>query len=943
MKSRLTSSHWKMNVLFSVVCLSMFFAAGAGASDCTISPVLPSAGHLVTVAYNPAGGPLDGVGSVQLHKGVNGWAQSDDVSMVLSNGWWTYTYLCPQMADTLNYAFHNGSEIWDSNGGADWNFSIPVPTIGTPPPLPATASKANVMMQGFYWDCPSEWYSTMAANAAELRFMQGGQGIDRIWFPPPQKSDSGGLSMGYDPYDYYDLGQYNQQGTIPTHFGTQAELKSTIAAYQAQGILCMADLVLNHRSGGMAESNPHLGGTNSWTDFSGVASGKCTWDYNQFHPSNYESSDEGSFGTYPDVCHVTGHSAGSAYYDLTEWGGWLQDSAHAGFDGGWRFDYVKGIHPSFMADFRVGTGNAFGILECWDNMEVIESYVKYSGNSSAFDFPAFYTMGEVFNEGAGISGLVDPTKVYAARRPSNAVTFVANHDTDKDAGVESITNNTMLAYAFILTYQGYPCIFWKDYFDRGLATLGGQSGNGIKPLVWVRGALGGGEPDIQLLNTNSTDVLIYGTSNGSASTPGYIVVLNNHDSTTQGATVTTSNSFLAGKTLQCHAWYSYVAGQNTQPVNVSCSAGGIVTVQAPPRGYAVYSVANALPGVWTSEDVGAVGLAGNASFMGDTFFLAGSGEDIQGGADGFRYTHQVISGDCAIQARVMHVENTDPWAKAGIMMRQGTAANAMNVAVLVTPENGVTFQWRNATGGGTGTANAGGLSAPCWVRLVRSANIFRGYYSEDGESWTQVGGSQTVNMSQAVNIGLAVTSHNNGSLATAIVDNVDLNAAPVADAISDQMILAGGNLMLTHSASDADVPVQTLTYSLKSPPVGASINSTNGAFSWRPLISQSPSLQTVSVAVSDNGVPMLGTTRSFNVTVARPAEPTLSSAVITNGQFSFSVDGDAGPDYTIQTTTNLTGGWTSVSNFHSPVLPFYWADTNQTASPVQFYRVRLAP
>ena len=114
------------------------------------------------------------------------------------------------------------------------------------------------------------------------------------------------------------------------------------------------------------------------------------------------------------------------------------------------------------------------------------------------------------------------------------------------------------------------------------------------------------------------------------------------------------------------------------------------------------------------------------------------------------------------------------------MIRQGTAADAMKAAVMVTPDKGIVFQCRNATGGSTGTVVKGGLSAPCWVRLVRSDNIFRGSYSRYGETWTPIGKSQTVNLSVGATAGLAVTSHNNGRLTTGVMDRVDFNAAPVA-------------------------------------------------------------------------------------------------------------------------------------------------------------------
>jgi len=130
-------------------------------------------------------------------------------------------------------------------------------------------------MQGFYWDVPSggTWYNTMKAQASGLANMAGGCGIDRIWFPPVSKAQGGGYSMGYDPTDYYDLGQYNQNGTTETRFGSQAELKSAIATFKAYGITAMADIVLNHRSGGASEWNP-AANANTWTDFTKVKSGK---------------------------------------------------------------------------------------------------------------------------------------------------------------------------------------------------------------------------------------------------------------------------------------------------------------------------------------------------------------------------------------------------------------------------------------------------------------------------------------------------------------------------------------------------------------------------------------------------------------------------------------------------------------------------------------------
>ena len=97
------------------------------------------------------------------------------------------------------------------------------------------------------------------------------------------------------------------------------------------------------------------------------------------------------------------------------------------------------------------------------------------------------------------------------------------------------------------------------------------------------------------------------------------------------------------------------------------------------------------------------------------------------------------TGDCTIIARVASVQNVNPWSKAGVMIRASLDANAANAFIAVTPGNGVTWQYRSSTGGGTTWNNTSGLSAPYWVKLVRSGNIFTGYRSSDGTNWTQQG------------------------------------------------------------------------------------------------------------------------------------------------------------------------------------------------------------
>jgi hypothetical protein len=129
---------------------------------------------------------------------------------------------------------------------------------------------------------------------------------------------------------------------------------------------------------------------------------------------------------------------------------------------------------------------------------------------------------------------------------------------------------------------------------------------------------------------------------------------------------------------------------------------------------------------------------------------------------------------------------------------------------------------------------------------------------------------------------------------------------------------------------------------LFNPPAGASIDPNSGIFTWRPTIAQSPSTRTVVVVVSDNEVPPLTATQSFTVTVNQPASPIINAASITNGQFGFWINGNTGPDYIIEVSTNLTS-WTPVNTSSSPSLPYFWADTNSLSSPSLFYRVMLGP
>jgi endoglucanase len=187
-----------------------------------------------------------------------------------------------------------------------------------------------------------------------------------------------------------------------------------------------------------------------------------------------------------------------------------------------------------------------------------------------------------------------------------------------------------------------------------------------------------------------------------------------------------------------------------------------------------------LPYPWLTQDVGTVGFAGSATYNHGMFAATGSGDDIWNAADAFRFTYVPVTGNCVITARVLALQNTDPWAKAGVMIRQTLTTISANAFMAVTPGNGVTFQHRTTAGGTTANSATTGLNAPHWVRLVRSGNTFTGYRSPDGTNWTQQGSPQTISMAGAVYAGLALTAHNNSSLCAASFDDVTAPGWPVA-------------------------------------------------------------------------------------------------------------------------------------------------------------------
>ena len=189
---------------------------------------------------------------------------------------------------------------------------------------------------------------------------------------------------------------------------------------------------------------------------------------------------------------------------------------------------------------------------------------------AAFDFPLRYRLKSLCDTyGFSLTELAK-NDVLARQRPFEAVTFVDNHDF---SGAESVVNDKILAYAYILTHEGYPCVFWKDYFNHGLARPGEPGG--IERLVQVHERFAGGGTEILW-----ADDLVYAMARtGTDAQPGLVLGLNN-----AGAPQRRNLTLRTRKRLEPLAW----KGAAIPPPLVPDERGAIA-LEVPARGYVVYA------------------------------------------------------------------------------------------------------------------------------------------------------------------------------------------------------------------------------------------------------------------------------------------------------------------------------------------------------------------
>ena len=385
----------------------------------------------------------------------------------------------------------------------------------------------GTILQAFHWYMRGNGYlwPHLRDEAKHLKEI----GFTSIWLPPAYKGIDGSNSIGYDIYDLYDLGEFDQKGSVATRYGTKEQYMECVQALQNEGLRVMVDIVLNHKAGGdevekikVVQVNPDNRNKvisvpmeiEAHTKFTFPGRNKkysaFIWDYQCFTGVDNVGQDgeniykilNGNGELWQDV---VGNEKGNYDFlmfddidyrnpavreEVNKWGQWYYDQLH--FDAV-RLDAVKHMPPDFIVEWvqkiRAHAGkDIFAVAEYWAPgfLDLLQDYIKATnGTMAMFDCSLQsnfhyaskqsnqYDMREIFNQ----------TLVQA--NPELAVTVVSNHDTQPLQALESVVEAWFkpLAYALILLrVDGYPSVFYPDLYGASYKDKG-HDGNEYE--IWL--------------------------------------------------------------------------------------------------------------------------------------------------------------------------------------------------------------------------------------------------------------------------------------------------------------------------------------------------------------------------------------------------------------------------------------------------------------------------
>ncbi len=377
----------------------------------------------------------------------------------------------------------------------------------------------GIIIQYFEWymNCNQNLWNMVANKAEELSKM----GITAIWLPPAYKGIGGKDEVGYGVYDVYDLGEFDQKGTIKTKYGSKDEYINCIQTLKQAGIEVYADIVLNHKMGAdfiqtipatkVDWSNHYQEIANqeivkvatkftfpgrkkkysdfewNWTHFDGI-------DYNmangekalfKFKDKSWENAVDEEFGNYDYLMGVDlDFTNEEVIEECKKWGKWYLELTKVD---GFRLDAVKHISASFYKEWieylRGQTKKElFTVGEYWSgDVDKLHKYIEETqGYISLFDVPLHYNFSQASkDEHYDLTQILSNT--LTKENPAKAVTFVDNHDTQPTQALESFIDRwfKLPAYSIILLRsEGYPCIFYGDLY--------GIPQNNIEPLIEIK-------------------------------------------------------------------------------------------------------------------------------------------------------------------------------------------------------------------------------------------------------------------------------------------------------------------------------------------------------------------------------------------------------------------------------------------------------------------------
>lgn len=365
--------------------------------------------------------------------------------------------------------------------------------------------KKGVMMQYFEWylDDDASLFKNVKKAASKLQKA----GFTAIWLPPAYKGQAGIHDVGYGVYDLYDLGEFDQKGSIATKYGTKSDYLDAIKALHKHHIQIYADIVFNHRMGAdkteiikadvqdFQNRNDEIKTDEiieAWTKFTfpGRHDKYSTFKWNKHHFSgvdydnrkaktaiyriadswNQDVDDENGNYDYLMGADVNFENQ-EVVEELYRYGKWYLDTTNVD---GFRLDALKHIDAKFYSGWikylrDYSQKELFTVGEYWSNdIDTLKTYLEENNYQlSLFDVPLHYK----FYMACNASGTFDMGSLWnntlVLNQPQNTVTFVENHDTQAGQALQTVIQDWFkpIAYACILLRDnGYPCVFYGDYY-----------------------------------------------------------------------------------------------------------------------------------------------------------------------------------------------------------------------------------------------------------------------------------------------------------------------------------------------------------------------------------------------------------------------------------------------------------------------------------------------